>query len=547
MAIAKLASGAQPAVGTVRHCSVCLAVFRTDFARCPTDGGELVLATVDPLIRTIVADTYVIEAMIGEGAMGRVYRAHHARLENHRYAIKVLIGDLAASSTMRLRFEREAQNASRLDHPNVVNVIDFGKTDRGVHYLVMDLVEGSSLAEITRLGPMPAERVIRLAHQLCEGLDHAHERGVIHRDFKSDNILVVPAGGRRGARASAGREIARIADFGLAMFVEHDVRLTTSGVACTPAYAAPEQLRGGPIDHRVDLYGLGVTLFEMLSGGYLPFEGDLDATIAAKMSYEAPSVLTRAPNVPPGLVTLVSRLLAHEPEHRPSSARAVIRALETSMTLPRPPLRTLDMRPIAKRRTVRRSRWVKIKGALLAASIAAMASWPRDGAEPAHATLPHVAVAAAEPAPPVLVDSPEPMAVAAEPPTTRFADVLVADLTPPAAVPLALPEEVPAAREQAARAAAARRARHAAARRHAAHATRAMSVEPSDGPSALEVATRYSAIGRRLAALDESSDTAAALRRRYAAIGIDEAMGSQRARNAAATVLDGIARDLGDR
>lgn len=544
MAIAKLASGARPVASTVRHCSICLAVFRTDFARCPTDGGELVLATTDPLIGTTVADTYVIDAMIGEGAMGRVYRAHHARLDNHRYAIKVLIGDLAASSTMRLRFEREAQNASRLDHPNVVNVIDYGNTERGLHYLVMDLVEGSSLADVARLGPMPAERVTRLAHQLCEGLDHAHERGVIHRDFKSDNILVVPAGGRRDSRGSAGREIARIADFGLAMFVEHDVRLTTSGVACTPAYAAPEQLRGGPIDHRVDLYGLGVTLFEMLSGGYLPFEGDLDATIAAKMSYEAPSILTRAPNVPPGLVTLVSRLLAHEPEDRPSSARAVIRALETSMTLPRAPLRTLDMRPIAKRRTARRSRWVKIKGALLAASIVAMASWPRDSEEPALVTL-HVAVATADPAVPAGLDSAEPVAAAPEPPSTSFAQLLVVDLTPPVAVPLALPdEEVLTAHEEAARAAAARRARHAAARRHAVRAARAMSLEPTEGPSALDVATRYSAIGRRLAALDQGSAKAAELRRRYTAIGMDAAMGSQRARNAAATALDRIAHDL---
>jgi len=320
------------------------------------------LALTDPLIGASVAD-YTIEAMIGEGAMGRVYRARHRTFTNQRYAIKVLLGDLAASSSMRQRFEREAQNASRLDHPNVVNVIDYGSSGPGLHYLVMDLVEGYPLTTLVQRGPMSAERVIRIAHQLCEGLAHAHGRGVIHRDFKCDNVLIT---------GDPGREIARIADFGLAMSTRHQVRLTAVGVACTPAYAAPEQLRGDAIDHRVDLYGLGATMFEMLSGGYLPFEGDLDATIARKLAYEAPSVLTRAPHVPPGLVTLVSRLLAHDPDDRPRSAGAVIRALETTLTLPRPPIRTVTMRPLSKREL--RARSLTIRGALLALAIAAMAA-----------------------------------------------------------------------------------------------------------------------------------------------------------------------------
>ena len=330
-------------------------MFRSDFDRCPTDGGTLWVSAADPLIGQTIAETYVIEDLIGEGAMGRVYRARHRTLDNQLYAIKVLLGDLAASATMRARFAREAASGSKLDHPNVVNVIDYGKTDRGLHYLVMDLVEGVSLGSIIEKGPMPAERVIRIVHQLCEGLEHAHSRGVIHRDLKADNILIV---------GEPGREVARIADFGLAMSSPKDVRLTTSGVACTPAYAAPEQLRGKAIDHRVDLYGLGVTMFEMLSGGYLPFEGEMEALVGAKLSHEAPSIVTRAPNVPPGLVTVVSRLLAYDPEHRPRSARAVIRALETAMTLKMPALRMVDMQP--PRATARHSR-------VLAASVLGLA------------------------------------------------------------------------------------------------------------------------------------------------------------------------------
>ncbi len=335
MATAELANEPAPRSELIRHCEVCLAVFRTDFECCPTDGVELALSTADPLLGSTIADTYVVDGLIGEGAMGRVYRAHHRQFENHRYAIKVLIGDYAASSTMRERFAREAENGSRLDHPNVINVIDYGRSQRGLYYLVMDLVEGVSLAALAAMGPMPADRVIRIAHQLCEGLEHAHSRGVIHRDFKSENIMIV---------GEPGRELARIADFGLAMSTTANRRLTMNGVVCTPAYAAPEQLRGATIDHRVDLYGLGCTLFEMLSGGYVPFEGDIDTSVAAKLTLEPPSIVTRAPNVPPGLGTIVNRLLAHDPEQRPYSARAVIRALETSMSMPPTLVRTVEMR-----------------------------------------------------------------------------------------------------------------------------------------------------------------------------------------------------------
>ena len=176
--------------------------------------------------------------------------------------------------------------------------------------------------------------------------------------------------GEPRAQLADDRETARIADFGLAMSTLHDARLTSTGVACTPAYAAPEQLRGHRIDHRVDLYALGTTIFEMLSGGYLPFEGDVDTSVAAKMTMDPPSILSRAPNVPPGLVTLVGRLLAAEPDDRPKSARAVIKALETALSQPRPTVRTIAMRPIAKRQ---RRRSVALQGALLGIALAIMA------------------------------------------------------------------------------------------------------------------------------------------------------------------------------
>jgi serine/threonine-protein kinase len=327
-----------PTWRNVRYCASCLAVYRTDFERCPLDGGELAVTQTDPLLGKTIAG-YVVDDLIGEGGMGRVYRAHRQGDDTVRVAIKVLIGDLAASHLMRQRFAREAEAASKLSHENIVGVRDFGVAERGLPYLVMDLVEGTTLAAELHRGPVAPDRVIKIARQLCAGLDHAHSRGVIHRDFKPDNILVVGSG---------DHETFRIADFGLALSTSNDTRLTTTGVACTPAYAAPEQLRGGTIDSRVDLYALGTTMFEMLTGGMLPFDGDLQGTIRSKLQGEAPSLLMIVPEVTPALATLVARLLEHSPERRPRSARSVIVALDTAVRAPKRVIRSAELAPQAK-------------------------------------------------------------------------------------------------------------------------------------------------------------------------------------------------------
>jgi serine/threonine-protein kinase len=203
----------------------------------------------------------------------------------------------------------------------------------------MELVEGANLAVVLSKGPMAGDRVIRIARQLCEGLDHAHSRGVIHRDFKPDNILIVNEG---------PDEQVKIADFGLALSSNIETRLTMTGVACTPAYAAPEQLRGGAIDSRVDLYALGTTMYEMLTGGMLPFESDLQGTIRLKLANDAPSLMMIVPDVQPALATLVGRLLAHDPDRRPRSAKSLMIALDAARTAPKRKLRTADMAPQPK-------------------------------------------------------------------------------------------------------------------------------------------------------------------------------------------------------
>ena len=273
------------AVGGVRACAVCRAIYRSDFARCPVDGGAIEPRAWDPLLGTIVG-SYIVEACIGEGSFARVYRARHVVLTRRRVALKVLFGDVAASEIMCRRFAREAEAASGLDHPNVVSVFDVGRTPEGLRYLAMELVDGPTLFDlIVGEGPLPLARVRALGAQLCRGLAHAHALGLVHRDFKPGNVVVVQR---------PGGEVARIVDFGLAIAepgLEHTTRITTTGsVLGTPAYAAPEQFAGDAVDHRADLFALGVTLYEMLAGRP-PFDG----TALELLHKNA----TRPPSAPP--------------------------------------------------------------------------------------------------------------------------------------------------------------------------------------------------------------------------------------------------------
>ncbi|HEY8146752.1 MAG TPA: serine/threonine-protein kinase, partial [Kofleriaceae bacterium] len=223
----------------------------------------------DPLIGAIVASRYRIEESIGAGQMARVYRARHLRL-SRCFAVKVLSGANATDPLMRLRFAQEADIASSLDHPNVVSVVDFGRSEGGELYLVMDLIEGESLAQlIAREGPFAPPRAIALTRALARGLGHAHERGLVHRDFKPDNVVL--------ERTASGELLPRILDFGLAIRADPDdgePRLTEQGfVVGTPLYLAPEQACAEPVDSRADLYALGVVLYEMLAGRP-PFDGN---------------------------------------------------------------------------------------------------------------------------------------------------------------------------------------------------------------------------------------------------------------------------------
>ena len=323
------ARGSQPGAkrepGARLRCPTCLVPFRSTFTRCPRDGATLVWSVDDPLIGTTFADRYVIEALVGEGAMGLVYRAHHARL-SRLFALKLMFGDVAAEAAMRMRFAQEADAASRFCHPNVVSVVDFGRTERGILYLAMEYVDGETLASIIRRqGALDEHRVVALSRQLALGLGHAHHAGLVHRDFKPANIAI--------ALGDDGGEQARVLDFGLAISEREGDRigrLTEHGlVVGTPIYIAPEQAKDQPVDHRADLFALGVVMYEMLTGK-TPFEGSGPEIARANVQLKPPALAARNPQVrvTPELEAIVFKLLEKRAADRYQSAEELIAALD---------------------------------------------------------------------------------------------------------------------------------------------------------------------------------------------------------------------------
>ena len=274
----------------------------------------------DRLIGEIIASRYRIEARLGDGAMGAVYRARHVKL-GRPFAVKVLRSTLLGDETIRQRFRREAKLAGSLDHPNIVGMVDIGETSDGLCYLVMEYAPGATLYDlILQSAPLPTEQVIAIMRQLCDGLAHAHDRGLIHRDFKPENVVL--------ERSERGDRL-KIIDFGIAILRDEAMssspeRLTTTGIVLgTPHYMAPEQALGDPLDHRVDLFALGVMCFEMLTGRP-PFDGDGVDVARANVALDTPAMSERAPGrtFDPLLEALTRRLMSKSREARPESAAA---------------------------------------------------------------------------------------------------------------------------------------------------------------------------------------------------------------------------------
>ncbi len=268
-------------------------------------------------------DRYVVEAELGRGAMGTVYRGKHTKLRRH-VAIKIMHEHLLGQPELRERFRREAAAAGTLSHPNIVGVLDVGEVD-GKPVLVMEYAQGRTLADAMDQ-PVPRVQMLRWVGQLLDALSHAHGMGLVHRDLKPDNVILVE---------EAGEEIARIVDFGVAILRAPDdpkdgMKLTATGMLVgTPQYMAPEQARAERVDHRADLYPLGIIIYEMIAG-ITPFDGTSMEVALAKIDNDPPPIEQRAPGVSIDRVldAFMRRLLARDPDHRFATALTAYEVLQ---------------------------------------------------------------------------------------------------------------------------------------------------------------------------------------------------------------------------
>ncbi len=277
----------------------------------------------DVLLGAWVADRFEVVERVAAGSMGRVYRAVQHPL-GRAVALKVLHvqHEDVKSGDYTERFLREASALGRLNHPNTVRIFDFGIW-KGRSYLIMELVEGRTLAEEIRIGPLEPPRALRIARQICASLAEAHEQGIVHRDLKPGNILLTDHGDEV--------DFVKVVDFGLVKDDREPDELARVGqIVGSPHYMAPEQIRGEEVDHRVDIYALGCMLFNMLRGA-APFPGrEAPAVLVAHLTGPVPAVASVRPelDLPEALTWTLSRMLAKKQEDRFEDVRQLGRALK---------------------------------------------------------------------------------------------------------------------------------------------------------------------------------------------------------------------------
>ncbi|AKF03773.1 Serine/threonine protein kinase PrkC, regulator of stationary phase [Sandaracinus amylolyticus] len=344
-ALETLCSGTIAVEGSaMKICPACQLKYTDADSRCLVD--NTVLETLaDERIGTLLGGRYHIEKALGEGGMAVVYRARNA-LVDRPVAVKIMNPQLSRDAALKERFRREAKNAAAIAHPNIIEIHDYGETDDGTSYLVMELLDGAPLDRLIANGPMPAPQVCTLGLQIARGLARAHDFGVLHRDLKPENVFV--------SRGAGGKPVAKILDFGIARSM-HDQRLTSAGqIFGTPQYMAPERVTSIDSGPSADLYALGVILFEMLTGR-LPFQADdIPAFLILHLQATPPKPSELVPHVPRRLEELILRMLAKRPEDRPVDAHQVEKELaamapaeaaelptEHQSVLPRPAAPTL--------------------------------------------------------------------------------------------------------------------------------------------------------------------------------------------------------------
>lgn len=309
-----------------KKCEACDSFFDRSLTFCPNCGQKLVVA--DKILGQMLDGRYRLESVLGRGGMGVVYRATHIHLDT-QCAVKVLHPELVSNQAAIERFRREARAAGRIQHPNAIQVTDFGVAQDGVVYLVMEMVQGDTLRDVLKKEKKIAPaRAIEWMLQVCAAVHEAHEKGVIHRDLKPDNIIL---------QADSSPERLKVLDFGIAKLRERETSgdsrvlgdaprefektLTEAGMLIgTPQYMSPEQCRAKKLDPRSDIYSLGVIVYEML-GGRLPFIGETPIEVVLKHIKEIPPPLRETnPEITPELERVVMRSLDKEVNNRQTTA-----------------------------------------------------------------------------------------------------------------------------------------------------------------------------------------------------------------------------------
>ncbi len=300
---------------------------------CPHDGSPMVTVGDDPLLGILVEDRYRIQSLIGQGSAGSVYRARQ-ELIGRDVAIKVLHDYLVSDEEFVKRFKQEAKAASRLNHPNIITIYDFGIIPLGRRpYIAMDLLNGTPLSElISQSDHIPVDIVIPIFKMVCQALSEAHNQGVVHRDIKPENIVLIERGGKKF--------FPMVVDFGIARLVQEEsdaAKITRTGTVCgSPTYMSPEQCTSSKVDHRSDIYSLGIVLFETLTGT-VPFTAEeLVKVMTMHLLEPAPTLSATRPDLqfPEKLETVVAKALSKHPEDRFQNMEEFAYVLEESIKAP---------------------------------------------------------------------------------------------------------------------------------------------------------------------------------------------------------------------
>jgi serine/threonine protein kinase len=317
----------------MKECPKCELCFADEVNFCPHDQAQ----TRQTLPGSqLLAGRYFIEKRLGRGAMGQVYLGRDKNLGTRRVAVKTVRQDILNSDDLQegeaiARFEREAMSAASVNHPHIVDVTDFGESAEGVFYLVMEYVEGETLHRLLRReGTLPVSRAVKLLRQIADGVEAAHDAGILHRDLKPANIFIMN-------KAKTGDGFIKVGDFGLAKIVNATVTDTNSnatpssrGIIGTPEFMSPEQMQPElGVDIRADVYALGTIAYLML-GGRTPFVGDLMQLVMQKIMHAPPPLSSLRTDIPRDVERVIMQALEIEPAKRPATVGEWIADLETA-------------------------------------------------------------------------------------------------------------------------------------------------------------------------------------------------------------------------